>query len=464
MSFKLSPKVNPPTVFLARWSELTDRFDPAMVLFRRKLHSYKYPVKPLRKLFSEQPQYGAGERGIERISMDQPRYVRITDIDEFGILSNELGVTAEIVDPRYLLKEDDLLIARSGNTVGKSYIHKKRHVSYSCFYAGYLIRFRFNDSIVTPDYVFAITQLPYYKKWVEAIKRPAGQPNINAQEYSSLQIPVPDRAVQDKVVKRLNDAYEVKRIKEKNASELLEGIDVILIKELGIKLPPEPPNTIKNRIFKRRFSDVTGNRFDPIANQPKVLLLRQALEKGKYKTKPLGEEVVFRKDIVDEIGKDETYIGLENIDGSSGEYIASKEKESISSAVKFSKGEILFPKLRPYLNKTHFAEFSGICSTEFHILRSKNFLPRFLFEMLRSKSVVSLTSLLMTGNTLPRLQVADIKSIPMPIPPVKIQERLVNKAYQIRRDALNMYNQASIELEKSKKEIELLLISKKVKS
>ncbi len=91
MSFTLSEAVNPPTVFLALLSELGDRFDPEMVLFRRKVHQFKYPVRKLRSFFCESPQYGAGERGLERESAEQARYVRITDIDEYGILTEELG-------------------------------------------------------------------------------------------------------------------------------------------------------------------------------------------------------------------------------------------------------------------------------------------------------------------------------------------------------------------------------------
>ena len=173
MSFALSGAVNPPTTFLARFSELSDRFDPEMVLFRRKTHNFKYPVSRLREFFREPPQYGAGERGMEREEIDQPRYVRITDINEYGILNDVFGATAATIGPRYILEEDDLLLARSGNTVGKSYLHKTTHVSYPCFFAGYLIRFRFDTSRIFPDYVFALTQLSYYKEWVQAVQRAA---------------------------------------------------------------------------------------------------------------------------------------------------------------------------------------------------------------------------------------------------------------------------------------------------
>lgn len=187
-----------PTMFMARRSEITDRIDPEMVLFRRKTHKFKFPVCTIRSLLREPPQYGAGERGLDRVFLEQPRYVRITDIDEWAFLSDELGATAENVEGRYILEENDLLLARSG-TVGKAYLHKKAQTPYPCFYAGYLIRFRFNNNAVLPSYVFAFTQLPVFRRWVKAVQRTAVQSNINAQEYSSLVIPLPPRLIQAKI-------------------------------------------------------------------------------------------------------------------------------------------------------------------------------------------------------------------------------------------------------------------------
>ena len=143
-------------------------------------------------LLSEPPQYGAGERGLERESTDQPRYVRITD-DEDGLLLPELGATAAIADPRYSLRENDLLIARSGNTVGKAYLHKTELAPYPCFYAGYLIRFRVNEELASRLHLCVHPTLNL-QAMGRAIQRAAGQPNINAQEYRSLPVPSPLRA------------------------------------------------------------------------------------------------------------------------------------------------------------------------------------------------------------------------------------------------------------------------------
>lgn len=119
------------------------------------------------------------------------------------------------------------------------------------------------------------------------------------------------------------------------------------------------------------------------------------------------------------------YIGLENIESNTGQYKESaEEKTEFGTALKFSINDVLFPKLRPYLNKIHLANFSGYCSTEFYVLRTKIVKPEYLFAFLNSMLVVNQTSCLMTGNTLPRLQTEDVENLIVPVPPIEIQERI----------------------------------------
>ncbi|MET6991463.1 restriction endonuclease subunit S [Sediminicola arcticus] len=154
---------------------------------------------------------------------------------------------------------------------------------------------------------------------------------------------------------------------------------------------------------------------------------RNAIEKLKLnnnliKLKHLVKNV---KTTTSEITKSDVYVGLENIESDTGHYIPTSEKESISSAGKFKRGHILFPKLRPYLNKVYLAEFDGICSTEFHIFDSEKYSNEFLTIYLRSSLIVNQTKHLMTGNTLPRLQTEDINNLPVPEITIENQIKIV---------------------------------------
>jgi hypothetical protein len=170
--------------------------------------------------------------------------------------------------------------------------------------------------------------------------------------------------------------------------------------------------------------------------------------------------VDIRKKIVTSILPGDVYVGLENIESESGEFIATVDKESVGTAIEFRPGQILFPKLRPYLNKTHFATFAGVCSTEFHVFTPLDIRGEYLAAFLRSSAIVGITSLLMTGNTLPRLQMSDIEQLPIPIPPPKVQEWLCAEITRLKTEAAALRGRAAIELEEAKKSIEDLFLSK----
>jgi restriction endonuclease S subunit len=154
-----------------------------------------------------------------------------------------------------------------------------------------------------------------------------------------------------------------------------------------------------------------------------LLKLKNVVRKQNATTSTISDNVV--------------YVGLENIKSDTGEYVETNSKESISSAAIFKRGQILFPKLRPYLNKVYLAEFDGICSTEFHIFDTKSHISNeFLAIYLRSKFIVKQTKHLMTGNTLPRLQTSDIENLPVPDIDKQTQQKIVDlykEARQTRR-------------------------------
>jgi type I restriction enzyme S subunit len=254
---------NSPIIFISNRSELEERFDPEMILYQSKTHSFKYDTIELKKLLKKSPQYGANESGIARNSFKEPRYIRITDINEFGLLDDTIGVTANKVEDKYVLNDNDILFARSGATVGKAYLHKTKLLNYKCFFAGYMIRFVVDQSKILPDYLFTYTQLNIYRAWVKAIQRAAGQPNINAEEYKSLPIPLPPISIQTNIVQIINNAYNQKQQKEAEAKILLQGIDTYILETLGITIP-QKQNGIEHRIFTANFSEVVGLRFDPI--------------------------------------------------------------------------------------------------------------------------------------------------------------------------------------------------------
>lgn len=159
----------------------------------------KYPLVRLDHLTLESPKYGANEKAIDGNKETDYRYIRITDIEDTGLL-NEDWKTAEYVDKQYILQEGDLLFARSGATAGK-FLYYKNEME-KAIYAGYLIRFRFDPTKVLPLYVYQTLWSNIYYKWVLITRGGSSQPNINAQQFGAFKIPLPplDKGIQQKIV------------------------------------------------------------------------------------------------------------------------------------------------------------------------------------------------------------------------------------------------------------------------
>ena len=157
-----------------------------------------WEVKKLGELCVSKLKYGSGASAVDFDG--NIRYVRITDINEDGTLNNDIK-SPNIVDDEYLLNVGDIVFARSGATVGKTYLHRKNNIK--CLYAGYLIKATLNTKMVLPIYVFQFTQSKYYKDWVNLNARAVAQPNINAKQYGDLQIPLPPLTLQQLFAQRI---------------------------------------------------------------------------------------------------------------------------------------------------------------------------------------------------------------------------------------------------------------------
>lgn len=166
---------------------------------KNQVLSTKYNFGKLKDIIIGKPLYGAGEKGINRKT--DVRYIRITDINEDGSLNNDV-ISAENVDEKYLLKENDFLIARSGNTVGKTFLYKENFGK--CIYAGYLIKFTLNLQKIIPEYLLYYTKSTAYKAWINSNQRANAQPNINSNEYLNSPIIIPEIQIQQKLVETIS--------------------------------------------------------------------------------------------------------------------------------------------------------------------------------------------------------------------------------------------------------------------
>ena len=121
-----------------------------------------------------------------------------------GIEKNHKYMTAESYNSKHMLQPNDILFARTGGTVGKTYFYDGK-IGKAVF-AGYCIRFRFDEDKVLSKFVYWYTKTDMYQKWVNGIQRPTGQPNINKEEYKSFKIVLPPIDIQQKLVDFMDGA------------------------------------------------------------------------------------------------------------------------------------------------------------------------------------------------------------------------------------------------------------------
>ena len=134
----------------------------------------------------------------------QNKYLRITDIDD----TSRQFVSADITSPdanlaeadNYRLSDGDVLFARTGASVGKTYLYKKSDGL--VYFAGFLIRAKIKES-VSAGFIFQNTLTRSYERYIAITSQRSGQPGVNAQEYAEYQLMLPELFEQEKIAKLL---------------------------------------------------------------------------------------------------------------------------------------------------------------------------------------------------------------------------------------------------------------------
>lgn len=126
------------------------------------------------------------------------KYIRITDIDDDAhtyIASAPVSPSGDL-EEKYRVRENDILFARTGASVGKSYLYRK--TDGDLFFAGFLIRIHVKEG-VDSGYVFLNTLTEDYDKWVLLESARSGQPGINAEQYKRYSFKLPPLKIQKQI-------------------------------------------------------------------------------------------------------------------------------------------------------------------------------------------------------------------------------------------------------------------------
>jgi type I restriction enzyme, S subunit len=161
------------------------------------------------------------------------RFIRITDLTDWGELIKDNGkyLLKDDVTEEFLLRKYDLLLCRSGHTVGKSYLHLEDGYYTS---GGYLVRFNFGN-YSNSKYIFYITKTDFYWYWIKLNTVTSTIENVNGEKYSNMVYPRPTDTEQQQIVDHLDkETTKIDSIIEKETQriELLKEYRQSLISEV----------------------------------------------------------------------------------------------------------------------------------------------------------------------------------------------------------------------------------------
>ena len=243
----------------------------------------------------------------------------------------------------YLLEEGDLLFARTGASVGKTYLY--RQYDGTVYFAGFLIRARIGES-ADPEFVYQATLTDAYKKYVAITSQRSGQPGVNAQEYADYQLMLPSRTEQQQIGMTLRSLDNLITLHQRKCQ--YRGLYEYLSWE------------------QRKFSDLT----DRVSIQSSDSDLPQV----EYEDIVSGEGTL-NKDL--------------------------RDKEGGKTGIKFYAGDVLYGKLRPYLMNWLYPQFNGVAVGDFWVLRATKCDSSFLYRLIQTNNFQRLANV-SSGSKMPR--------------------------------------------------------------
>lgn len=384
----------------------------------------------------------------------QPKYIRITDFDDFGIAADHVFMTAENYSTKHELQKNDILFARTGATVGKTYFYDGG-IGRAIF-AGYCIRFRFDENKVMPKFVYWYTKTNEFLSWVNGIQRPSGQPNINKEEYKSYEILVPSRLQQE----RLSSYMDIALSKRNSILCYVEKLLFTFESEIA-KLCNLEQNNEKKLCYAIKLKQLDGvidaKRYASECKLTIDFIVSDICEILEEKVNVAR----FGQQIIDWIRIDD----LPNQPLDIEEIRTQPANEVKGTFFEVEEGDILVARLGPtILNQkivmVRSLERTTIASAEFLVLRcQKGYNAEAVMAVLKTEYYRDLMYSHARGSTPSRYRLNKEDMLKLPFPDIsERQEQIAAKAIDIRNQVKSMRIQAEEDWKAAKEQFEKELL------
>lgn len=444
-------------------------FDPKYLEVERLLREGKYPLEPLEKFARQIQNFGAYSlcnllKWVD--NKDSIPYLRITNLKEDGIdWTDVLRIELEVHEklPKSKVYSGDVLYSMAG-TIGLSILAPDDLGECNSNQA--IAKIRLQQNTLNPNYLVAFLNSRLGKYQSERIANGQTVLNINLGEIGKLLIPTPPRPIQDQIAQVMQEAYDNRLKKTKEADILLEGIDSFVLGKLGIDLV----QVNRQKSFLVPISQLIGQRFDveSVSNRFSVQDYPHVswTTLNKIASLPTNTKIPSRHP-----EQTFTYIGMTDVDNIYGEVNSQNllGKNIKANKIVIQGNDLVFARIEPCVYNLKIALIpenidEALGSTELLIARSKSdVIPEFLLWILRSELIQRQIAGKVTGTTgRRRLPNSIFASLKIPQISLELQKSIADEAMQRRDRAKQLKLEAEAIVSAAKVRVEKMILGEEV--
>ena len=415
----------------------------------------------LLSIIEEKPTNGYSPKGVEYIT--NVRNLTLTATTSGFFKPNEFKYVDVKIAPnsKYWLRHNDILIQRSNSRelVGTSCIYDDKDAAF--IYPDLMMRIHLMSGIDV-GYIDSVLKSTLTREYyiANATGSAGSMPKINQAIVANTLIPLPPYAEQKRLVQYLDEVMNFTSSIETGKKDILGLISMAKAKILDLAIrgqlvPQDPDDEPASALLERiraekeeliRQGEIKRDKKESVIfrGEDNSYYLRtgelvESLEDWAFEELPDSWSVCCLGELCDygnctnvdtaDIADSAWILDLEDIEKDSGvvlQKVRKAERNAASTKHLFHKGQVLYSKLRPYLNKVVLADEDGYCTSEILPLEfCINILPQFARYYLMSPTFLRYANKCSYGVKMPRLGTADGKKAIISVPPLEEQKRII---------------------------------------
>jgi type I restriction enzyme, S subunit len=467
-------------IFFTKFSELENRLDP--LYYSGEVNGFfRNIIFPLKSLhhFIVKIDSGMGAGKDDQSDLENGvLHLRPTNIDKNGYLKLDKNIYIPFNTKYSKVEIGDVVFnnTNSQELVGKTLFIEN---NIDAYYSNHMTRIKINDEL-NPNYLWIILNFYQQKRiFFNLCTNWNNQSGVGLELLKNLKIPMAPESIQNELISIIKQSYNQKEKKEKEAQNKLDSIDTYLLNELGIKPFSYEKESLDDRVFFRKFSELSGDRFDAdyyknhyyenihYLNQNKNFKLLTLGEISLNIFQGVGQNLTTKEENI--LLKVKNIMNDNKIDFENIEFI-----EDIPETKKLINGDIITPFIGESIKKYKFSvfnqpknDFNYTVDNNTGVIRLKEkYNPIYVSAFFMSSIGKILIEQLSGGGGVPFLGSNSAKKLLIPIPIInnnidfERQNKIAKHIQNLRDEAQALKDEAIQIFEDAKKEVEKMILGK----